>query len=94
MTIEQANSYFEALPDGFASTDQLRAALPASAQKVQFVGVAGTAGKTAVLRGHLWQAGVLGLAAASWSAANLGTALRFFGSQSGLGGAAALVCWR
>ena len=43
MTIEQANSYFEALPDGFASTDQLRAALPASAQKVQFVGVAGTA---------------------------------------------------
>ena len=33
MTIEQANSYFEALPDGFASTDQLRAALPASAQK-------------------------------------------------------------
>ena len=40
MTIEQANSYFEALPDGFASTDQLRAALPASAQKVQFVGVA------------------------------------------------------
>ena len=44
MTIEQANSYFETLPDGFASTDQLRAALPASAQKVQFVGVAGTAG--------------------------------------------------
>ena len=34
MTIEQANSYFEALP--------------ASAQKVQFVGVAGTAGKTTV----------------------------------------------
>ena len=48
MTIEQANSYFEALPDGFASTDQLRAALPASAQKVQLVGVAGTAGKTTV----------------------------------------------
>ena len=48
MTIEQANSYFEALPDGFASTDQLRVALPASAQKVQFVGVAGTAGKTTV----------------------------------------------
>ena len=50
MTIEQANSYFEALPDGFASTDQLRAALPASAQKVQFVGVAGTAGKTVTAR--------------------------------------------
>ena len=48
MTIEQANSYFEALPDGFASTDQLQQALPASAQKVQFVGVAGTAGKTTV----------------------------------------------
>ena len=48
MTIEQANSYFEALPDGFASTDQLCAALPATAQKVQFVGVAGTAGKTTV----------------------------------------------
>ncbi len=46
MTIEQANQYFAALPDGFASTDQLRAALPASVQKVQFVGVAGTAGKT------------------------------------------------
>ena len=48
MTIEQANQYFAALPEGFASTDQLRAALPASVQKVQFVGVAGTAGKTTV----------------------------------------------
>ncbi len=46
MTIQQANSYFEALPDGFASTDQLRAAFTAPVQKVQFVGVAGTAGKT------------------------------------------------
>ena len=53
--------------------------------------LAGTAGKTAVLRGHLWQAGVLGLAAASWCAANLGTALRFFGSHAGLGGVAALL---
>ena len=26
MTIEQANQYFAALPDGFASTEQLRAA--------------------------------------------------------------------
>ena len=50
MTIEQANQYFAALPDGFASTEQLRAALPASAQKVQFVGIAGTAGKTTVAR--------------------------------------------
>ena len=46
MTIEQANQYFAALPDGFASTEQLRAAFTAPVQKVQFVGVAGTAGKT------------------------------------------------
>ena len=44
MTIEQANQYFAALPDGFASTEQLRAAFTAPVQKVQFVGVAGTAG--------------------------------------------------
>ena len=50
MTIEQANQYFAALPDGFASTEQLRAAFTAPVQKVQFVGVAGTAGKTAVAR--------------------------------------------
>ena len=43
MTIEQANQYFAALPDGFASTEQLRAAFTAPVQKVQFVGVAGTA---------------------------------------------------
>ena len=41
MTIEQANQYFAALPDGFASTEQLRAAFTAPVQKVQFVGVAG-----------------------------------------------------
>ena len=50
MTIEQANSYFEALPDGFASTEQLRTAFTAPVQKVQFVGVAGTAGKTVTAR--------------------------------------------
>ena len=50
MTIEQANQYFAALPDGFASTEQLRAAFTAPVQKVQFVGVAGTAGKTVVDR--------------------------------------------
>ena len=50
MTIEQANEYFAALPDGFASTEQLRAALTAPVQKVQFVGVAGTAGKTVTAR--------------------------------------------
>jgi len=48
MTIEQANEYFAALPDGFASTEQMRAALSAPVQQVAFVGVAGTAGKTAV----------------------------------------------
>ena len=48
MTIEQANQYFAALPDGFAAPEQLRELLPASVQQVQFVGVAGTAGKTAV----------------------------------------------
>ena len=50
MTIQQANQYFAALPDGFADPEQLGALLPASVQKVQFVGVAGTAGKTAVAR--------------------------------------------
>ena len=48
MTIEQANQYFAALPDGFAPEEELRAALPAHAEKVAFVGVAGTAGKTMV----------------------------------------------
>ena len=50
MTIQQANQYFAALPDGFAAPAQLGALLPASVQQVQFVGVAGTAGKTAVAR--------------------------------------------
>ena len=50
MTIEQANQYFAALPDGFASTEQLHTAFTAPVQKVQFVGVAGTAGKTVVAR--------------------------------------------
>ena len=48
MTIEQANQYFAALPDGFAAPEQLRDLLPAAVQQVKFVGVAGTAGKTAV----------------------------------------------
>lgn len=47
MTIEQANQYFAALPDGFAPAEELRAVLPSAVEKVQFVGVAGTAGKTA-----------------------------------------------
>ena len=49
MTIEQANQYFAALPDGFASTEQLRTAFTAPVQKVQFVGVAGTAGKLSLI---------------------------------------------
>ena len=48
MTIEQANEYFSSLPEGFAPAEELRAALTADVQKVQFVGVAGTAGKTAL----------------------------------------------
>ena len=43
MTIEQANQYFAALPEGFAPAEELRAALPAAAQQVAYVGVAGTA---------------------------------------------------
>ena len=31
MTIEQANQYFAALPEGFAPAEELRAALPAAA---------------------------------------------------------------
>ncbi|MFR4725539.1 MAG: hypothetical protein ACLT9S_11195 [Faecalibacterium sp.] len=52
MTIQQANQYFAAaLPDGaLPDPAQLGALLPASVQQVQFVGVAGTAGKTAVAR--------------------------------------------
>ena len=50
MTPYEANHYFETLPEGFAPAEELRAALPAAVQQVQFVGVAGTAGKTAVAR--------------------------------------------
>ena len=37
MTIEQANEYFSSLPEGFAPAEELRAALTADVQKVQFV---------------------------------------------------------
>ena len=47
MTIDRANEYFAALPEGFAPAEELRAALPAAAQQVAYVGAAGTAGKTA-----------------------------------------------
>lgn len=48
MTNEPINQYFAALPDGFAPEEELRAALPVSVEQVTFIGVAGTAGKTAV----------------------------------------------
>jgi len=47
MTPYEANHYFETLPEGFAPAEELRAALPAAVQQVQFAGVAGTAGKAA-----------------------------------------------
>ena len=47
MTIEQANAYFTALPEGFAPAEELQGALSAQAGRVDYVGVAGTAGKTA-----------------------------------------------
>ena len=50
MTIQQANQYFAQLPEGFATTRELEAALSSAAQKVQFVGIAGTAGRTTVAR--------------------------------------------
>lgn len=58
MTPYEANHYFETLPGGFAPAEELRAALPAAVQQVQFVGVAGTAGKTATagLLGAILQA--------------------------------------
>ena len=42
MTIDRANEYFAALPEGFAPAEELRAALPAAAQQVAYVGAAGT----------------------------------------------------
>ena len=42
MTIQQANQYFAALPDGFADPEQLGALLPASVQQVQFVAFSST----------------------------------------------------
>ena len=50
MTIEQANQYFASLPEGFAGPEQLRAAFPPAAGRMQYVGIAGTAGRTAVAR--------------------------------------------
>ena len=46
MTIEQANAYFASLPEGFAPARQLQEALSAKAGRVDYLGVAGTAGKT------------------------------------------------
>lgn len=48
MTIQQANEYFAALPEGFAQAQEVRAAVGETADGVRYIGVAGTAGKTAV----------------------------------------------
>lgn len=48
MTITQANEFFAALPEGFAQPDEVKARLAPAAQAVEYIGVAGTAGKTAV----------------------------------------------
>ena len=45
MTIEQANAYFASLPEGFAPARQLQEALSAKAGRVDYLGVAGPAGK-------------------------------------------------
>ena len=50
MTIEQANAYFASLPEGFAPARQLQEALSAKAGRVDYLGVAGTAGKTTASR--------------------------------------------
>lgn len=47
MTMEQANAYFTTLPEGFAPAEELQGALSAQAGRVNYIGVAGTAGKTA-----------------------------------------------
>ena len=39
MTIGTGKSIFAALPEGFAPAEELRAALPAAAQQVAYVGV-------------------------------------------------------
>ena len=51
MTIEQANAYFASLPEGFAPARQLQEALSAKAGRVDYLGVAGTAGKTTGAQG-------------------------------------------
>ena len=48
-TIREADEFFASLPDGFDAPQDFAAALPpASAPAVQYIPVAGTAGKTAV----------------------------------------------
>lgn len=48
MTIQQANEYFAALSDGFAEAEAVRKAAGEAQAAVNYVGIAGTAGKTAV----------------------------------------------
>ena len=75
MTIEQANQYFAALPEGFAPAAELRAALPAAAQQVAYVGVAGTAGKTAAAA--LTSPACTVQAASRWNSGSASTAIRW-----------------
>ena len=79
MTIEQANQYFAALPEGFAPAEELRAALPAAAQQVAYVGVAGTAGKTAAaaLTAAVLQAAGTAQTASRWNRGSASTASRW-----------------
>lgn len=48
MTTEQANNYFSVLPEGFTEPERLGALLSEAARQVDYIGIAGTAGKTAV----------------------------------------------
>ncbi len=69
MTLSEANEYFETLPNRFAVTDSLKAAMPEQ-DNVTYIGIAGTAGKTAVaslLAAILRAAGLrTGLYTAGW----------------------------
>ena len=73
MTIEQANAYFASLPEGFAPARQLQEALSAKAGRVDYLGVAGTAGKTTAA-----DRGIKVIIAAAGKAAHLGGVVAAF----------------
>ena len=68
MTMEEANAYFTALPEGFAPAEELQGALSAQAGRVNYVGVAGTAGKTAAAALTAAVLGAAGFATGSYHA--------------------------